>query len=250
MSANAHGAAPYYFVPQPSHWPMVGSIALLGFGLGMAGTINGVPFAPYVLAFGFADGAAQFVDDGVADHMDAIGRDTLVQQMLTRARRRREMPASDGGDAATERLLRKRTQRVGRAQPRFDMCEGDAGIARCQGAGIGRGSVALDDDEIGTLRGDLRAHVCPQVAERVRQRAARRNRRKFAVGRQLDVGQRRADHGRMLAAADQFDPATRVGPRRTHQSGQLQAFRSRTGKDEDAQGSRRGHGGGFKGRRS
>ena len=54
MSATAHGAAPYYFVPQPSHWPMVGSIALLAFGLGMAGTINGVPFAPYVLAFGFA----------------------------------------------------------------------------------------------------------------------------------------------------------------------------------------------------
>jgi cytochrome c oxidase subunit 3 len=54
MSATAHGAAPYYFVPQPSHWPMVGAIALLAFGLGMAGTINGVPFAPYVLTFGFA----------------------------------------------------------------------------------------------------------------------------------------------------------------------------------------------------
>ena len=54
MSATAHGAAPYYFVPQPSHWPMVGAIALLAFGLGMAGTINDVPYAPYVLAFGFA----------------------------------------------------------------------------------------------------------------------------------------------------------------------------------------------------
>ena len=54
MSATAHGAAPYYFVPQPSHWPMVGAIALLAFGLGMAGTVNDVPYAPYVLAFGFA----------------------------------------------------------------------------------------------------------------------------------------------------------------------------------------------------
>ena len=28
MSSTAHGSAPYYYVPQPSHWPMIGSIAL------------------------------------------------------------------------------------------------------------------------------------------------------------------------------------------------------------------------------
>ncbi len=40
MSSTAHGAAPYYFVPDPSKWPMVGSIALALFGFGMVGLTN------------------------------------------------------------------------------------------------------------------------------------------------------------------------------------------------------------------
>lgn len=53
MSSTAHGAAPYYFVPDPSKWPMVGSIALALFGFGMVGLVNGASWGPYLLyAFG------------------------------------------------------------------------------------------------------------------------------------------------------------------------------------------------------
>ena len=50
MSAAAHSQAPYYFVPSPSQWPMVGSLALLCFGFGMSGWVNGAAYGPYVLA--------------------------------------------------------------------------------------------------------------------------------------------------------------------------------------------------------
>ncbi len=52
MSSSAHGAAPYYFVPDPSKWPMVGSIALALFGFGMVGWTNGASWGPYAL-YGF-----------------------------------------------------------------------------------------------------------------------------------------------------------------------------------------------------
>jgi cytochrome c oxidase subunit III len=44
----AHG--PYYFVPDPAKWPMVGSLALLCFGFGMAGWVNHAPWGPWVFA--------------------------------------------------------------------------------------------------------------------------------------------------------------------------------------------------------
>ncbi len=41
-TTSTHGA-PYYYVPPPSKWPMVGSIALTFFGFGMAAWVNGSP---------------------------------------------------------------------------------------------------------------------------------------------------------------------------------------------------------------
>ena len=48
MSASAHSNAPHYFVPHPSRWPMIGSIALLMFGLSMGGWVNGAKWGPYL----------------------------------------------------------------------------------------------------------------------------------------------------------------------------------------------------------
>ncbi len=50
MAAGAHSQAPYYFVPSPSQWPMVGSIALLCFGFGMGGWVNGAAYGPWLFA--------------------------------------------------------------------------------------------------------------------------------------------------------------------------------------------------------
>jgi cytochrome c oxidase subunit 3 len=50
MASGAHSHAPYYYVPGPSQWPMVGSIALLFFGLGMAGWVNGASYGPVLFA--------------------------------------------------------------------------------------------------------------------------------------------------------------------------------------------------------
>ena len=43
MGASSTQGAPYYYVPPPSKWPMVGSIALTFFGFGMASWVNGSP---------------------------------------------------------------------------------------------------------------------------------------------------------------------------------------------------------------
>ena len=43
MSTAAAGAKPYYFVPQPSHWPILGSCALLLMGSGAAFWFNSYP---------------------------------------------------------------------------------------------------------------------------------------------------------------------------------------------------------------
>ena len=54
MSAGAHASAPYYFVPAPSQWPMVGAISMLFAGFGAVGTVNGLSWGPWALLVGFA----------------------------------------------------------------------------------------------------------------------------------------------------------------------------------------------------
>lgn len=54
MSATTHGQSPYYFVPAPSKWPMVGAISMFFFMLGMSGTVNDAAYGPYSLALSFA----------------------------------------------------------------------------------------------------------------------------------------------------------------------------------------------------
>ncbi|MBL8382045.1 MAG: cytochrome c oxidase subunit 3 [Burkholderiales bacterium] len=55
MSAPAaHGSTPDYFIPQPSSWPIKGSIALFLMALGAATWINGMFPGPWALAIGLA----------------------------------------------------------------------------------------------------------------------------------------------------------------------------------------------------
>ena len=54
MSATTQGTTPAYYIPQPSHWPIVGAIALLLMGMGAAFWMNGVAPGPYMTAAGFA----------------------------------------------------------------------------------------------------------------------------------------------------------------------------------------------------
>ena len=53
MTAAAEGTKPYYYVPQPSHYPITGSIALLLMGSGAAFWFNGYPAGPWMVAVGF-----------------------------------------------------------------------------------------------------------------------------------------------------------------------------------------------------
>ncbi len=79
MSAGSHPtAAPYYFVPEPSKWPAVGSIALALFGVSMAGWVNGAAWGPYLFAafgavfiytlFGWFGQAARESESGLYNH--------------------------------------------------------------------------------------------------------------------------------------------------------------------------------------
>jgi cytochrome c oxidase subunit 3 len=54
MSAAVTGAKPYYYVPQPSHWPITGALALLLMGSGAAFWFNGYPAGPWMCGIGFA----------------------------------------------------------------------------------------------------------------------------------------------------------------------------------------------------
>ena len=54
MSAAQTDAKPYYFVPQPSYWPLVGSAALLLLGMGAALWMNGYAPGPWMVTAGFA----------------------------------------------------------------------------------------------------------------------------------------------------------------------------------------------------
>jgi cytochrome c oxidase subunit III len=54
MSAAEQAGKPYYFVPQPSAWPITGSVALLLMGMGAAFWMNSVAAGPWMLAAGFA----------------------------------------------------------------------------------------------------------------------------------------------------------------------------------------------------
>ena len=38
--STAHNSEPYYYVPQPSHWPITGSCALLLMAVGAASWFN------------------------------------------------------------------------------------------------------------------------------------------------------------------------------------------------------------------
>jgi cytochrome c oxidase subunit 3 len=46
--------APYYFIPAPSAWPIIGSIAMCITVFGAASTVNHEPFGPWMLLAGFA----------------------------------------------------------------------------------------------------------------------------------------------------------------------------------------------------
>ena len=54
MSAGSHSSAPYYFVPSPSQWPLVGSVAMGFAGFGAVGTVNYASWGPWSLLIGFA----------------------------------------------------------------------------------------------------------------------------------------------------------------------------------------------------
>ncbi|MBU3725703.1 MAG: cytochrome c oxidase subunit 3 [Burkholderiaceae bacterium] len=51
MSSTSH--APYYFVPAPSKWPAVGSLAMILTLFGAVGTINSQAYGPWALLAGF-----------------------------------------------------------------------------------------------------------------------------------------------------------------------------------------------------
>jgi cytochrome c oxidase subunit 3 len=53
MSAAHTGTTEHYFVPQPSHWPIVGSVALLLMGMGAAFWMNNIGAGPWMVGIGF-----------------------------------------------------------------------------------------------------------------------------------------------------------------------------------------------------
>jgi len=53
MSTTTTGTTPAYYIPQPSHWPIFGSIALFLMGMGAAFWFNGIAPGPWMVLAGF-----------------------------------------------------------------------------------------------------------------------------------------------------------------------------------------------------
>jgi len=53
MTAAGNGVKPYYFIPQPSHYPIMGSCALFLMASGTALWINSYSPGPWILLAGF-----------------------------------------------------------------------------------------------------------------------------------------------------------------------------------------------------
>ncbi len=51
-TATSHAKAPYYFIPEPSRWPAVGSLAMLFVISGASLTVNAYRPGPWLLAIG------------------------------------------------------------------------------------------------------------------------------------------------------------------------------------------------------
>jgi cytochrome c oxidase subunit 3 len=54
MSVTPTGAKPYYYVPQPSYWPITGSCALMLMAIGAAAWFNAYAMGPWLVLAGFA----------------------------------------------------------------------------------------------------------------------------------------------------------------------------------------------------
>ena len=54
MASTSHSGTPWYYMPQPSHWPVVGSVAVFLLALSAVLLMNGVGPGWLVLAAGFA----------------------------------------------------------------------------------------------------------------------------------------------------------------------------------------------------
>ena len=54
MGTTTSGGQPAYYIPQPSHWPITGSVALLLMGMGAAFWFNGIAPGPWMVAAGAA----------------------------------------------------------------------------------------------------------------------------------------------------------------------------------------------------
>jgi cytochrome c oxidase subunit 3 len=54
MNVTTNGGQPAYYIPQPSHWPITGAIALLLMGSGAAFWVNAYAPGPWMVAAGFA----------------------------------------------------------------------------------------------------------------------------------------------------------------------------------------------------
>ena len=68
MQAHTDVQTPHYYVPEPSYWPLVGSLALLALATGFVMFLNKLAAGPYVLAAGIAISALYYT------HAAVLGR--------------------------------------------------------------------------------------------------------------------------------------------------------------------------------
>lgn len=145
------------------------------------------------------DRVAQGVDAGVAGDVDSLGGLRLVEEVPAARLRGSEIPVRDDVHRLAVELLRPGAVEVPRAEAGLHVAHGYLEVECRQRRGEGRGSVAVDEHDVGALplqhRPDPEQHVGRDVEERL----PRPHDGEVVVGDHAEHGEHLVEHLAVLA---------------------------------------------------
>jgi hypothetical protein len=102
-------------------------------------------------AFEFVADEEEGVDAGVAGHVDGLGGDVFVKEVAGGAGGGGEVESGEAGGEDAVEFFGERFGEAACAEAGLDVADGDVAVEGGEGGGEGGGSVALDEEEVGSF---------------------------------------------------------------------------------------------------
>ena len=199
-----------------------------------------------LMAGWMGDCPEQGVDAGVAREQDVGGGDAFPAERSHATRGGRGVRGGETRDKLAVDFLGKRERGVVGAQAGLDVDDRGALIKTGEGAGEGRGGVALDSDPIGVGLTDERGECGNRRPEKIGRGLSGAHELEGLVGQEAEFGEGLRAHVAVLAAETKSDPPVGAAEGGEAEGGLLDDFGPRAGDHEELEGG--GHGGGAGGR--